>query len=277
MFPVTKMCRTFKVSPSGYHRWKTASISARAAENIKLVERIKYIHHETDRIYGSPRITACLRDEGMKVSRPRVARLMKKHDIQSKMRRKYKVTTDSQHKYPISPDLLNRNFTADKPGKVWTSDITYVRTREGWLYLTVVLDLFNRRIVGWSMSDRMTASATVLPALEQACVRCRPKTGLIFHSDRGVQFACNDFREQLSYCQMIQSMSGKGDCYDNAVTESFFSTLKKELVYDHTYRTRREARQSIFRYIEIFYNRIRKHSSLGYLSPDQFTLLKNAA
>lgn len=242
-----------------------------------LVERIKSIHSETDRIYGSPRITESLRDEGIKVSRPRVARLMKKHGIKSKMSRKFKVTTDSHHKYPISPDLVNRNFTANEPGKVWTSDITCIRTREGWLYLTVVLDLFNRRIVGWSMSDRMTASATVLPALEQAYSRCRPKPGLIFHSDRGIQFACNDFRKQLPHRQMIQSMSGKGDCYDNAVTESFFSTLKKKLVYDRIYRTRREARQSVFRYIEIFYNRIRKHSSLGNLSPDQFTLLKSAA
>lgn len=244
---------------------------------MKLLKRIKEIHELTDQTYGSPRTTDALREEGFNVSRSRVARLMRKHDIRAQTKRKFKVTTDSDHNYPISPNLLDRNFTADSFGAVWTSDITYVRTGEGWLYLTVILDLFNREIVGWAMSDRLKASETTLPALRAACMRYRPLPGLIFHSDRGVQYACENFRELISGNKMLQSMSGTGDCYDNAVTESFFATLKKELVYRRRYKTRWQARQSIFQYIETFYNRIRKHSTLGYMSPVQFKESRKAA
>ena len=271
------MCRALHVSRGGYYAWFNRPPSQREIENNKLLERIKAIHADTDEIYGSPRITDTLRDEGYTASRPRVARLMKKHHIRAKTRRKFKVTTNSDHKYPLSPDLLHQDFSADRLEQIWVSDITYIPTMQGWLYLTVIMDLYNRSIVGWAMSNSLRASETTIPALKQAYARLHPAAHLIFHSDRGVQYACNDFREQLSTFQMIQSMSGKGNCYDNAVAESFFSTLKKELVYHRVYKDRWQARQSIFQYIEIFYNRKRKHSSLGNVSPEQFITLKRAA
>ncbi len=277
MLPVQTICQVLKVSSSGYYSFRKASPGKIETENMILLERIKAIHAQSDQTYGSPRITDSLRDEGFKVSRPRVARLMKKQGIRAKTKRKFRVTTDSDHHYPISPNLLNQDFSADLPGKIWTSDITYIPTREGWLYLTVVMDLFNREIIGWAMSHGLRASETTIPALWQACSRFHPEQNLIFHSDRGVQYACNVFRERLSKHQMIQSMSGKGNCYDNSVTESFFSTLKKDLIYHRNFKTRSEARQSIFQYVEIFYNRIRKHSTLGNLSPVQFRQLKRAA
>lgn len=249
----------------------------REQQNMKLIKRIKEIHELTDQTYGSPRITDDLREEGFKVSRPRVARLMRKHGIFAQTKRKFKVTTDSDHSFPISQNRLDRHFSADSFGEVWTSDITYIRTGEGFLYLTVIMDLFNREIVGWSMSESLSASETTITALRSACLRHHPLPGLVFHSDRGVQYACDDFRELISVNHMLQSMSGTGDCYDNAVTESFFATLKKELVYRRKYKTRFEARQSIFQYIEIFYNRNRKHSTLGNLSPVQFREKRKAA
>lgn len=277
VFPVEKMCKAFKVSRGGYYAWLGRTPSQREKENNQLLERIKAIHAASECVYGSPRITDALKDEGFKVSRPRVARLMKKHSIHAKTVRKFKVTTISDHDHPISPNLLNQGFTANHFAEVWTSDITYIRTGEGWLYLTVVQDLFNRQIVGWSMSHGLRAVQTTIPALNMAYNRYKPITSLIFHSDRGVQYACKDFREQLSKYQMIQSMTGKGNCYDNAVTESFFSTLKKEHVYHCRYKTRFQAKQSIFHYIEVFYNRVRKHSTLGYRSPVEFIKLKNVA
>jgi putative transposase len=211
------------------------------------------------------------------VSRPRIARIMRKNGISASIKRRFRVTTDSGHDLPIAPNLLNRNFTTDQPGKVWTSDITYVAVQEGWLYLTVVEDLFNREIVGWSMSRGLRAAETTIQALMQACIRQKPKPGLIFHSDRGIQYACEDFRELLNNHQMIQSMSGKGNCYDNAVTESFFGTFKKDLIYRSPIMSSLDARQEIFKYIEMFYNRTRKHSTNGNLSPAQFSLSGRAA
>jgi putative transposase len=271
------MCHALKVTTSGYYRWKKKPPGKREIENMKLLERIKEIHNLTDQTYGSPRITDDLIDEGFKVSRPRVARLMRKHGIRAKTTRKFKVTTDSDHNFSISPNLLKQNFSSNFFGKVCTSDITYIRTGEGWLYLTVVMDLYNREIIGWAMSESLRASETTILALQDACNRYYPTQGMIFHSDRGVQYACDDFRELLSKHRMIQSMSGTGNCYDNAVTESFFSTLKKELVYRRKYSTRWQARQSIFQYIETFYNRVRKHSTLGYLSPVHFKQRKKVA
>jgi putative transposase len=271
------MCRVFKVSRGGYYAWIDRPVSHREKENRQLVERIKVIHEKTDKNYGSPRMTATLRDEKFKVSRPRVARLMRKNGIRAKTRRKFKVTTNSNHKYPISPNLLKQDFAVNQFGKVWVSDITYIPTREGWLYLTVIIDLYNRQIVGWAMSNSLKATETTIPALKHAYSRFHPGKDLIFHSDQGVQYACYEFRKQLSLFQIIQSMSGKGNCYDNAVAESFFSTLKKELVYHRIYITLLHARQSIFEYIEIFYNRIRKHSFLGNMSPEQFIKLQKAA
>ena len=271
------MCRALKVSRGGYYSWLERPVSMRAKENQELLNRIKYIYQHSYQTYGSPRVTDSLEDEGYAVSRPRVARLMQKHGIAAVCKKKYKNTTDSSHNYPVAPNLLQRDFEAPAMGKVWVSDITYIYTWQGWLYLTVIIDLYNRQVVGWSMSNSMHASKTTVAALRDACGRHVPAPGLIFHSDRGVQYACNDFKEQLSKFHMLQSMSAKGYCWDNAVAESFFSTLKKERVYRENYRARWDARQSIFQYIEIFYNRFRKHSYLGNKSPVQFLEMKKAA
>jgi len=265
------------VSRSGYHRWLNSTPGKWAYENAILLEQINIIYNEYRGLYGSPRITDELNDRGFKCSRPRVARLMSKNGIVAKTKRKFKATTNSKHTYPVSPDLLNQNFAAQSMNQIWTSDITYIRTIAGWLYLTVIMDLFNRQIIGWSMSDRLTAATTTIPALMDAYRRQKPFAGVIFHSDRGVQYACHDFRDKLTEYNMIQSMSGKGNCYDNAVTESFFHTLKTELVYFENYQTRELAKQSIFEYIEVFYNRQRKHSFLGYKTPVQFAELNKAA
>ena len=266
-----------KVSRSGYHRWMHRSPGKREQENRMLIEEIKKIHEESRQTYGSPRIAASLNEKGYACSRPRVARLMKKHHIWAKTKRKFKITTNSKHHYPISPNLVNQNFSTSATDRLWTSDITYIRTRQGWLYLTVVLDVFSRQIVGWSMSDRLTATQTTIPALIAAYRRHHPAPGLIFHSDRGVQYACHEFRQYLKRYRMIQSMSGTGNCYDNAITESFISTLKREKVYSERYETREQAKVSIFEYIEVFYNRIRKHSSLGNKSPYEFIKITKAA
>jgi transposase InsO family protein len=202
---------------------------------------------------------------------------MRENNIRSKIKRKFKVTTDSKHKYPISPNLVNQNFTATVRNELWTSDITYIRTREGWLYLTVILDVFNRQIVGWSMSDRLSTLKTTIPALRQAYHNHKPAPGLIFHSDRGVQFASNQFRHYIKQYKMIQSMSSKGNCYDNAITESFFATIKTELIYFEKYQTKQQAKLSIFEFIEVFYNRQRIHSSLGNKTPNEYSKLKMVA
>jgi len=272
-FGVGKMCRVLRVSRSGYYDWIDRPESKRSRDNRVLLSAIKEIHQESKEIYGSPKITEALPDRGLHASRPRVARLMAKNGIRSKIKRRFKVTTNSDHELPISPNLLGQDFTVSAPGLVWVSDITYIPTQEGWLYLTTVMDLFHRKIVGWSMSNRMTAEQTAIAALEHACKRSRPSPGLIFHSDRGVQYASEEFRTLVNKHQMLQSMSGKGNCYDNAVAESFFKSLKTEWVYHERYRTRQQAKSSVFEYIEVFYNRIRKHAYLGYLSPEQFELL----
>jgi len=246
-------------------------------ENLVLLKEIKTIHEQSRRTYGSPRITKELQNRGYSCSRPRVARLMAKNGIYAKTKRKFKVTTNSKHHYLVSPDLLKQNFSANAPNKVWVSDITYIRTRAGWLYLTIIIDLFNRKVVGWSISNRLTAITTTIPALIDAFRRQRPKGRLIFHSDRGVQYACHKFRNKLAEYKMIQSMSGKGNCYDNAVAESFFHTLKTELIYCEKYETKEQAKQSIFEYIEVFYNRQRLHSALGYYTPDEYAKIIKAA
>jgi len=217
-----------------------------------------------------------LRANGIRCGKNRIARLMRENGIQAKTKRRFKITTDSKHNLPIAENLLDQEFTVDAPNKTWTGDITYIWTKQGWMYLAVVLDLFNREIVGWSMRKRITRDI-VIAALAMAIQRKRPHKGLIFHSDRGSQYASHEFRRLLEKHSIIQSMSGKGNCYDNAVTESLFHTLKTELVYFEKYRTRAEARQSIFEYIEIFYNRVRRHSALGYVSPVDFGRLSMAA
>ena len=271
-FGVEKMCLSLAVSRSGFYRWNQSGESKRAAENRLLLTHIQRIYNSTKGRYGSPRITAELKDQGYSCSRPRVARLIPKlrDAIKARGRRPFKVTTNSRHKHAVAPNLLKQTFRTDAPNRVWVSDITYIRTLEGWLYLTVIMDLYNRKIVGWSMSERMEATDTTIPAFQTAVKGCQPLPGLVFHSDRGVQYACEPFVALLSRSKAVQSMSGRGNCYDNAVAESFFHTLKTELVYHERYRTREEARRSLFEYMEGFYNRSRKHSTLGYRSPVEY-------
>jgi transposase InsO family protein len=269
-FSVERMCQAFKVSRSGFYGWKRQNDHGkRKKEDQKLLEVIKESYKESRGTYGSPRMTIDVQEKGLPCGENRVARLMKKNNIAAKTRKKFKATTQSKHHFPVAPNLLNRNFSASAPNQVWLSDLTYVWTEEGWLYLAVVLDVFNRQIVGWGMGDRLTADL-VLRAFHQAVGMRHPAPGLIFHSDRGVQYACSEFRKVLQENKMIQSMSGKGNCYDNAMMESFFHTLKIELIYFRKYLTRLVAKGEIFEYIGVFYNRIRRHSSLGYRSPHAF-------
>ena len=268
-FRVTKMCQVLEVLRSAYYAWRKRPKSIRERENDQLLEKIKQIHSASRHLYGSPRITGELHDQGVVCGHNRVARLMRLNQIMAKTKRRFKVTTHSGHKLPVAPNILDRRFQAESPDRIWLSDITYIRTQQGWLYLAAILDVYSRQIVGWSMNAYL-GQELVLGALRQALGRRQLSQGLIFHSDRGVQYASESVRALLTEREFIQSMSGKGNCYDNAMMESFFATLKKELVYFETYRTRAEAKQSIFEYIEVFYNRLRKHSALGYLSPVQF-------
>ncbi len=230
---------------------------------------IKQIHRQSRETYGSPRIHVDLEEKGILCSENRVARLMKNHRIAAKRKRKFVVTTDSKHDLPVAENKLNQNFSATKPNQKWVTDITYVWTREGWLYLAVVLDLFSRKVVGWAMDDNMERGL-IMRALQMALLARKPGKGLLHHSDRGSQYASNDYQKLLSDNWMDCSMSRKGNCYDNAVMESFFATLKQELVYHRQYQTRKEAKQDIFEYIQVWYNRKRRHSALGYQSPEQF-------
>jgi transposase InsO family protein len=273
---VKRMCRVIGASRSGYYAWKRQPQSKRQKENEKILMYIKESHKNSRRAYGSPRITKDIQARGTRCSENRVARLMRIHSITGKAKKKFKATTNSKHNLSVAENLLNQNFEAEKPNSVWTSDITYVQTVEGWLYLVVILDLFSRQVVGWAMSDRLT-SDFVIKALYQAIGRRRPVSSCIFHSDRGVQYASSDFRDVLRAYGFIQSMSRKGNCYDNAVAESFFHTLKTEHVYDYRFETRAEAQQSIFEYIEMFYNSQRRHSAIGYRSPISFELEAMAA
>jgi len=273
---VQKMCQVIVASRSGYYGWRRQPQSKRQKDNEKILIGIRESHKNSRRAYGSPRITEDLQAKGMRCSENRVARLMKIHAIVGKATKKFKATTNSKHNLPVAENFLKQNFVTEKPNAVWASDITYIPTVEGWLYLVVILDLYSRQVVGWAMSDRLT-SGFVVKALYQAIGRRHPASGCIFHSDRGIQYASTDFRDVLKAYGFIQSMSRKGNCYDNAVAESFFHTLKTEHVYDYRYETRAEARQSIFEYIEMFYNRQRRHSALGYLSPVSFELKAMAA
>jgi len=273
---VQRMCRVIGASRSGYYRWRRQPQSKRQKDNEKILMEIRESHKNSRRAYGSPRITEDLQAKGMRCSENRVARLMKIHGIVSKVKKKFKATTNSKHNLPVAENILNQDFVTKKPNAIWASDITYIATLEGWLYLVVILDLYSRQVVGWSMSDRLTADF-VIKALYQAIGRRRPASGCIFHSDRGVQYASADFRDVLKAYGFIQSMSRRGNCYDNAVAESFFHTLKTEHVYEYRYETRTEAVQSVFEYIEMFYNRIRRHSALGYRSPVSFELEAMAA
>ena len=243
--------------------------SRRDIDNEHLDARIREIYDGSKGRYGSPKITRELQDRGFRVNKSRVARRMRSIGLRSKVRRKYRVTTDSKHHFPVAPNRLERNFTTDAPDKAWVSDITYLATRTGWLYLTVIIDLFSRLVVGWALSSSLSHEM-VVTALKRAIRSRRPGQGVIFHSDRGVQYACNDFRKELENHKFIQSMSRKGDCWDNAVAESFFGIMKTELAYHERYEGHQDTLHSIFEYIEVFYNRQRRHSTLGYLCPAEY-------
>jgi len=270
------MCRALEVSRSGFYRWSKRPESRRQIENRRLDAHIKAIYMKSKRRYGSPKITAELRGQGWQVSKNRVARRMKQAGLKSVVRRKYRPTTDSKHSHPVAPNLLQRNFAATAPDRVWVSDITYIATQRGWLYLTVFLDLVSRLVVGWSLSSSLSKEG-VLTALHRATARRHPSAGLMFHSDRGVQYACKAFRKILKKHHFIQSMSRKGNCWDNAVAESFFSILKSELVHRQRFMGPKDALRSIFEYIEVFYNRQRRHSTLDYLSPAQYEHIMKSA
>ena len=257
------------MSRSGYYRWFKRKPSQRQLDDQSLDAQIREIYDGSKGRYGSPKITRELRDRGRRVGKNRVAKRMRKAGLRSKIRRKYKVTTDSKHHFPVAPNRLERNFSADAADKVWVSDITYLATGSGWLYLTVIIDLFSRMVVGWALSSSL-GHEMVVTALKRAIRRRRPGKGLVFHSDRGVQYACTDFRKELNKHKCIQSMSRKGDCWDNAVAESFFGIIKTELVYHERYEGHQDTLQSIFEYIEVFYNRQRRHSTLEYLCPSEY-------
>lgn len=270
-FEVKIMCQVLAVSSSAYYAWKQRPLSQRALVNQQLVAKIRAIHAHSRQTYGSPRIHAELRDQGIVCNHKRVARLMRHHSIQPKQRKRYKITTNSKHKLAVAPNRLDRQFQASRPNEKWVADISYIDTDEGWLYLATVLDLFSRKIVGWSMSNRITATL-VEDALLLALGRRVVTDELLHHSDRGSQYASQDYQQLLQQHGITVSMSNKGDCYDNAVMESFFATLKTECATQR-YATRAQARQAIFEYIENWYNRQRRHSTLGYLSPVAFEQL----
>jgi len=265
-FRVKKMCRALNISRSAYYGWKRRPMSIRKKRDNELMDHIRKAYALGRKTYGSPRVTRELKSQGIVCGKNRVARLMRTEGIQAKMKRRYKVTTHSRHTRPIVPNLLTGKIV-NASDTVWVSDITYIKTYEGWLYLAVVLDIFSRSVVGWSMGERLTDDLTV-NALMQALLKRNPSSGLIFHSDRGSQYASRRFKTILSSYRIVQSMSGKGNCYDNAYAESFFSTVKTELGY--RYGSRSVARQNIFEYIEVFYNRIRRHSALNYVSPLEY-------
>ena len=268
-FPVTVLCRTLAVSRAGFYAAQARPPAARARADNRLAVEIVAIHGESRQRYGSPRVHAELRARGRGVSRKRVARLMRHRGLAARRRRRFRVTTDSTHPFPVAANVLARRFAAPAPDIVWVTDITYIPTGEGWLYLAVLLDLCSRAIVGWAMSDRITRQLT-LDALGMALARRQPPRGLLHHSDRGSQYASGDYQTQLTRHGVVGSMSRRGDCWDNAVAESFFATLKVELVHDTLWPTRAAARTALFDYIEVFYNQQRRHSSLGFLSPLAF-------
>ena len=268
-FPVQRMCQVLHVSASGFYAWRQRKPSACKMANEKLMTQIRQAHTKSRGTYGSPRIHAELVAQGIACGIHRVARLMQRNGLQAKGKRRYKRTTNSRHAYPIVPNLLNRQFEAKAPNQKWVGDITYVPTGEGWLYLATVIDLYSRRVVGWAMADNMRQELT-LTALNMALSQQKPKSGLLHHTNRGSQYAAKQYRRILQRHQIQVSMSRSGNCYDNAPMESFFATLKAELAHYGWYTTRRQARAEIFEYIEVFYNRQRRHSSLGYLSPLQF-------
>ena len=278
-YPVTLLCKVMMVSRSGYYSWCSRDISVRQQEYERLIPLVKESHRQSRRTYGARRIADDLTAPGEPCGRTKAGSLMKLAGVSAKQSRKFKVTTDSKHNLPVAPNLLDRQFEVKEPDSVYVSDITYIWTAEGWLYLAIILDLFSRRVVGWSLQKRMTKKL-VMDALRMAIWRRHPGAGLIFHSDRGSQYCSLAFQGLLKRNKMLSSMSRKGDCWDNAVAESFFGTLKTEQVFFSEYKTREEARRDLVDYIEMFYNSRRRHSYLGNMSPKDFEemqILKEAA
>ena len=265
-FPVARMCRSIGVSRSGYCQWRTRPSSERAMANAVLDVHVASIHAQSDRTYGRARIVEHLRNTGPVIGHERIRQSLLRQGLRPVYKRPYRVTTDSEHDKPVAPNVLKRRFGAWQPNQAWVAHVTYIHTRQGWLYLAVILDLATRRIVGWSMSQRMKAGL-VCDALTMAYQQRHPKAGLIMHTDRGSQYASNKYRRFLKAYAMVASMSRKANCWDNAVAESFFKTLKVERVYRQTYATRDHARIDIVNWMEGFYNRHRLHSSIGFLSP----------
>ena len=275
-FKVGRMCKLLKVSRSGFHAWLNRPQSRRSRENRALEAKIRVLHAASHGIYGAPKIHRDLIDNGVPCGKNRVARIMREAGLRSRTKKKFKATTNSRHNFPVAPNLLNQDFTAQAPDSAWVGDITYIPTEQGWLYLAVLLDLFNREVVGWSASARMTRQLAI-EALQMALGRRSPQKGLLHHTDRGSQYASNDYQKILKEHGFICSMSRKGNCYDNAVAESFFGRLKSEWVNHQRYPSRSEAKRSLFYYIEIFYNRKRRHSSIDYVTPQEYETLPLAA
>lgn len=272
-FSVKDMCRILDVSTSGYYKYRSRTLSRRAQYNLILLEEIKKIHYRNKKRYGSPRIAKELETLGFHASEKLIRKLMRSASLKSVFKRNYKVTTDSSHKYPIAENILDRKFTASNKNEVWVSDITYIKASFRWLYLTVIIDLFDRTVVGWALSTSLATKQTSIKALEMALANRHIKADsfLVFHSDRGIQYACKEFVQEISkHRSVIRSMSRKGNCWDNAVSESFFKTLKTELIYKKHYKTKQEAEESISAYIGTFYNTQRRHSHLDNLTIPEY-------
>ena len=268
-FPVRLLCRTLQVSRAGFYAWQARPPAPRARRDARLGLEIAAIHAASRQRYGSPRIHAELAHRGCHTSRKRIARLMRVRGLAARRRRRFRVTTHSRHPLPVAPNVLARQFARPQPNQAWATDITYIPTVEGWLYLAVILDLCSRLAVGWAISDRITDALT-LEALAMALARRQPPQGLLHHSDRGSQYASGDYQRMLAQYGIVASMSRRGNCWDNAVAESFFATVKVELVHDAAWATRAAARVELVEYLEVFYNGQRRHSALGYLSPRAF-------
>jgi len=274
-FPVGLMCRVLHVTRSGFYAWCVREPSARQQRQVTLDTHIRQVHQESRAVYGSPRVHRELQSRGVACCENTVAKRMRDGGIRAKTQRRFVVrTTDSRHAHPLAENKLDRQFQQARPNQAWAADITYIPTQEGWLYLAAVIDLCSRKIVGWATAAHLR-SELACDALRAAVEERRPEGELLHHSDRGVQYACDEFQGLLARYGMCASMSRAGDCYDNAVMESFFGTLKTELVYHESYPTHEAARQSLFEYIEVFYNRQRRHSALGYISPTQFEARPN--
>lgn len=264
-------CRVLRVSRAGFYSWLKRGISKQASERQELLKEIKLIHKGSRGNYGSPRVQEALKKKGIHHNHKKVEKIMKENGINAKRKKKFKITTDSNHKLPIAENVLNRQFQTEEKDKVWVSDITYVSTEEGWLYLSVFIDLYSRKVLGWSMSSWITAEL-VLNAFRMAIAKRGYKVSPLVHSDRGSQYASDMFVDELKLRSCDQSMSRKGNCWDNAVAESFFGTLKTELIHNEKFKTKKEAEEKIFDYVEIFYNRQRLHSTLNYMTPEEFEM-----